>query len=70
MKYCTKCGSKSQQDSKSCCDCGNPFEENEKSNLTKKELFAFKELSKILLGLSRKKLAIALENGDLMEVGS
>ena len=32
MKYCTKCGFKSQQDSKSCCDCGNPFEENEKSN--------------------------------------
>jgi len=46
------------------------FSKNEKSNLTKKELFAFKELSKILLGLSRKKLAIALENGDLMEVGS
>ncbi len=46
------------------------FAKNEKSNLSKKELIAFKELSKILLKLSPKEIAIAIENGDLIEVKS
>ncbi len=44
------------------------FAKNEKSNLSKKELIAFKELSKILLRLSPDEIAIALENKDLIEV--
>ncbi len=44
------------------------FAKNEKSNLSKKELFALKEFSKILLGLSIEELNIALENGDFIEV--
>lgn len=44
------------------------FAKNEKSNLSKKELVAFKELSKILLSFNDKQLAIAIENGDLLEV--
>lgn len=46
------------------------FEKNEKSNLTPKELNAFKELAKILLGLSYEELNLAIKNGDLMEVES
>ena len=46
------------------------FAKNEKSNLSKKELNAFKELSKILLGLSAKEMAIAIKNGDIIEVKS
>ena len=46
------------------------FAKNEKSNLSKKELIAFKELSKILLRLSPEEIAIALENKDLIEVKS
>ena len=46
------------------------FAKNEKSNLSKKELIAFKELSKILLKLSQKDIALAIENGDLIEVES
>ena len=46
------------------------FAKNEKSNLSKKELIAFKELSKILLKLSIKEIAVAIKNGDLMEVKS
>ena len=44
------------------------FAKNEKSNLSKKELIAFKEFSKILLGLSEKEIVIAVENGDFIEV--
>ena len=44
------------------------FAKNEKSNLSKKELIAFKEFSKILLGFSEKEIGIAIENGDLIEV--
>jgi hypothetical protein len=44
------------------------FAKNEKSNLTPKELNAFKELAKILLSLSQEALNIAINNGDLMEV--
>ena len=44
------------------------FAKNEKSNLTLKELNAFKELAKILLGLSSEQLCIAIENGDFIEV--
>ena len=44
------------------------FAKNEKSNLTLKELNAFKELAKILLGLSPEQLCIAIKNGDLIEV--
>ena len=46
------------------------FAKNEKSNLSKKELHAFKELSKILLKLSLKELETAIKNGDLIEVKS
>jgi len=46
------------------------FAKNEKSNLSKKELIAFKELSKILLKLSPEEIAIAIENKDLIEVKS
>lgn len=44
------------------------FSKNEKSNLSKKELFVFKELSKILLSFNDEQLAIAINNGDLIEV--
>jgi hypothetical protein len=44
------------------------FAKNEKSNLSKKELNAFKELSKILLGFSEKEIALAVENGNFIEV--
>jgi hypothetical protein len=44
------------------------FAKNEKSNLSKKELKAFKELSKILLKLSTSEIAIAIEKGNLIEV--
>ena len=46
------------------------FAKNEKSNLSKKELTVFKELSKILLGLSSDKIKTAIENGDLIKVKS
>jgi len=46
------------------------FAKNEKSNLSKKERIAFKELSKILLRLSPEEIAIAIENKDLIEVKS
>jgi len=44
------------------------FAKNEKSNLSRKELFALKEFSKILVGLSREKIEIALKAGDFIEV--
>lgn len=44
------------------------FSKNEKSSLSKKELFAFKELSKVLLSLNNEQLAIAIKNADLIEV--
>ncbi len=44
------------------------FAKNEKSNLSAKELLAFKEFSKILLGLSEEQIATAVKNGDLREV--
>lgn len=44
------------------------FAKNEKSNLTTKELNAFKEFAKILLSLSSEQLCIAIENGDFIEV--
>jgi hypothetical protein len=46
------------------------FAKNEKSNLSRKELKAFKELLKILLTLSLKEITIAIKNGDLIEVRS
>ncbi len=46
------------------------FAKNEKANLSKKELHAFKEFSKILLGLSPEGIALAIENGDFIEVKS
>ena len=45
------------------------FAKNEKSNLTRKELKAFKELAKVLLGLSINELNTAIDNGDLIEIG-
>lgn len=44
------------------------FSKNEKSNLSSKELFVFKELAKILLSFSESKIDIAIRNGDLKEV--
>ena len=44
------------------------FAKNEKSNLSKKELNAFKEFSKILLGFSEKEMTLAVENGNFIEV--
>jgi hypothetical protein len=44
------------------------FAKNEKSNLSKKELFALKEFSKILFNLSAEEIKKALENGDFIEV--
>lgn len=46
------------------------FAKNEKSNLSVKELRAFKELSKILLGLSIEDIEKAIENGNFIEVKS
>jgi hypothetical protein len=46
------------------------FAKNEKSNLSKKELVAFKELSKILLKLSPEEIEIAIKNKYLLEVKS
>jgi len=46
------------------------FAKNEKSNLSKKELVAFKELSKIILAFNNEQLEIAIKNGDLVEVTS
>lgn len=40
------------------------------STLSRKELYAFKELSKILLGLSAAEVDIAIKNGDFIEVKS
>ena len=44
------------------------FAKNEKSNVSKKELMAFKELSKVLLSLNSEQLKVAIENGNLVEV--
>ena len=44
------------------------FAKNEKANLSKKELVAFKEFAKLLLALSQKALLIAIKKGDFMEV--
>jgi len=44
------------------------FAKNEKSNLSKKELIAFKEFSKILLGFSKEEIALAVDNGNFIEV--
>jgi len=46
------------------------FAKNQKSNLSKKELNIFKELSKILLNLSTEEVLIAINNGDIIEVKS
>ena len=46
------------------------FAKNEKSNLSKKELVVFKELSKVLLSFSIEAVNIAIENGDFIEVRS
>ena len=43
---------------------------NEKDNLSKKELRAFKEFSKILLNLLPESIRVAIENGDFIEVKS
>ncbi len=44
------------------------FAKNEKSNLSTKELKAFKELSKVLFGMSIKQINTAVRNGDFIEV--
>jgi hypothetical protein len=44
------------------------FAKNEKDNLSKKELHALKEFSKILINLSPDHIRIAIKNGDFIEV--
>ncbi len=44
------------------------FAKNEKSNLSPKELKAFKEFSKVLLGMSIKQINTAIKNSDFIEV--
>ncbi len=44
------------------------FAKNEKSNLSKKELVAFKELAKILVNLSEEDLEIGIKNRDFIEL--
>ena len=44
------------------------FAKNEKSNLSSKELYAFKEFAKILLSFSNKELILAIKKGELIEV--
>ena len=46
------------------------FAKNEKSNLSSKELHAFKELANVLLSISNEKLKIAIKNGNFIEVKS
>jgi len=44
------------------------FAKNEKSSLSKRELHALREISKILLGLTSEQIRIAIKNGDFIEV--
>ena len=44
------------------------LQKNEKGNLSKKELHALKEFSKILLKLPPDHIKVAIENGDFVEV--
>ena len=44
------------------------FAKNEKSNLSRKEFVAFKELAEILLGLSDREIEISVKEGALLEV--
>ncbi len=44
------------------------FAKNEKSNLSSKELHAFKEFSKVLLCLTKQEIDLAIKNQDLLEV--
>lgn len=46
------------------------FAKNEKSNLSNKELIAFKEFAKVLIELSDEKIQIALLAGDFIKVKS
>ena len=46
------------------------FAKNEKSNLSSKELHAFKELAKVLLSLTNEKLNMAIKKGNFIEVKS
>jgi len=44
------------------------FAKNEKTNISKKELQAFKEFATILLGFSKKEIELAIKNEVLIEV--
>jgi hypothetical protein len=46
------------------------FAKNEKSNLTKRELVVFKEMSKVILGFSSAQVDTAIKKGDFIEVKS
>ena len=46
------------------------FAKNEKSNLSSKELHAFKELAKVLLSLTNENLNKAIKKGTFIEVKS
>ena len=44
------------------------FAKNEKENLSKKELIALKEFSKVLLSLSKNQISKAINAGDFKEI--
>jgi hypothetical protein len=44
------------------------FAKNERPNISKKELLAFKEFAKILLGFSKKEIEFAIKHGVLIKV--
>ncbi len=46
------------------------FAKNEKTNLSSKELHAFKELAKVLLSLTNENLNKAIKKGNFIEVKS
>lgn len=44
------------------------FAKNEKDNLSSKELRALKEFAKILIGLKKEEIELAIKNGDFREI--
>lgn len=45
------------------------FSKNERDNISKKELYTFKELASTLLGLNEEQLNLALTNGEIFKLG-
>lgn len=46
------------------------FEKNQRDNISKKDFEAFKTAGGLLLGLSTERLALAIEHGELEEIGN